>query len=373
MHIHECIIIWAGPAGIWTALKLEELWIESIILEGKHIWSSFSKWNSQTRFISPSFPGNAFGQVDLNSIHYSTSPWLMFKKEHMSWIEYTEYLQSIVQWFSIKVHEHERVLSISKKEDYFELLTENWSTFQCRFLISASWEFHFPHDGNIIGSKYALHSSKVSDYNWYRDAIDIIPIIGWYESSIDAAYGLYKIWKKTHIFCPHEINKTNTSDPSKNLSPYSVERLREMQKQNSVSFTQDFITDIYKEDLLYRLVWKSGEKHIFYQRPILATGFKSGLWYLWDLMSHRPDGMPEINRYDELKKTKNIFIVGPQVRQQETIFCFIYKFRLRFWIIALEIAHRLWKNINFDETQKIWEKQGFFLDDLKNCTDECIC
>jgi putative flavoprotein involved in K+ transport len=47
-------------------------------------------------------------------------------------------------------------------------------------------------------------------------------------------------------------------------------------------------------------------------------------------MSHRPDGMPEINRYDELKKTKNIFIVGPQVRQQETIFCFIYKFRLRF-------------------------------------------
>jgi uncharacterized protein YcgL (UPF0745 family) len=61
------------------------------------------------------------------------------------------------------------------------------------------------------------------------------------------------------------------------------------------------------------------------------------------------------------------------VRQEDLIFCFIYKFRQRFWVIVLEIAQRLWKNIDYQQVKKSWIKQWFYLDDFSCCDNECIC
>lgn len=372
MHIYECIIIWAGPAGIWTALKLQELWVDCIILEAEQIGSSFLKWNTQTRFISPSFPGNAFGQVDLNSIHYDTSPGFMFKKEHMSGVEYAEYLNNLVKKFAVKVYENEKVLRVDKKQDVFLIQTSK-QQYSCKYIISATWEFSFPAHGNITGAEYASHSSEIRNYSSFKSNDQAVPIIGWYESSIDAAYGLSKKGIASHLFSPHRVDDISSSDPSKVLSLYTLERFRALQKQGYISITQTFIDNITKQWESYILEWPEGSQYSFTQTPILATGFKSGLWYLWDLVSYRSDGNPKLASCDELDKTSNIFVVGPQVRQQETIFCFVYKFRLRFWVVALEIAHRLWKNIDLYSIQETWEKQRFYLDDLWSCGDECVC
>ena len=249
-----------------------------------------------------------------------------------------------------------------KKKEYY-----------CKYVISAVGEFSFPKNGDIIGSENAIHSSQILDYEGYTSEKDTVAIIGGYESGIDAAWGLYKKWIPVHIFCPHKIDETSTSDPSQILSLYSNQRFREIQEHGNIHLTQQFITQIKKEERCYTLVWKDGYEYNFMQRPILATGFDSGLGFLWDYVGYRADNMPELNAFDELKKTQGIFIVGPQVRQDNLIFCFIYKFRLRFWIVALEIAKRLWKKIDYEWVQKTWEKQWFFLDDVWSCGDECAC
>jgi len=296
----------------------------------------------------------------------------MFKKEHLSGKEYAEYLEKIVEKFDVQVHENQRVLQVEKKEEWFIVQTENWEEYYSQYIISAIGEFGRPSNGDIQGSENALHSSKISDYESYTSGNEIIPIIGGYESSVDTAWGLYKKWRKSHIFCPHEMDEITSSDPSQILSLYSLERLREMREHNAVEFSCDFITEIQKENNEYVFSWEKWERYNFSETPILATGFKTDLPFLWESVSYRTDGLPELTDVDELKETKNIFVVGPQVRQGELIFCFVYKYRLRFWVVALEIAQRLWKDINYYGLQESWEKQWFFLDDLGTCGDECV-
>lgn len=371
MKLYDCIIIWAGPAGIWIALKLAELWISYLILEKDSIWASFKKWNSQTRFITPSFTGNAFGHVDLNSIDYDTSPGFFHMKEHLSGKEYAEYLEAVVKNYKVHVQENEKVLSVEKKNNDFVVHSET-NSFMARYIISAVGEFSFPSSGSIVGYKNTVHYSQLQNYESYNDEIWPIPIIWGYESSIDAAYNLYKKWKEVHIFSPHTINELHTSDPSKILSPYTSEKFSEMEDSPRVMIHTAVIREIKKENETYTLITDTGEKHSFWSRPILGTGFVNGLSYLGGFASSRDDGLPLLNEYDELEKTSGIFVVGPQVRQDDLIFCFIFKFRLRFWVIALEIAKRL-KKEGIKKKKREWERQGFFLDDLSCCGDECSC
>jgi putative flavoprotein involved in K+ transport len=372
MKTYECIIVWAWPAGIGVALKLQELWVEYIILEWESVGSSFMKWNENTRFISPSFPGNAFGQVDLNSIYHITSPGLMFRTEHPNGKQYAEYLRAITKKYNVPVKENRKVSKIEKNEDIFIIHTET-ETYYAKHIISATGEFNFPGYGEIEWSEYAIHSSKITDYSEFNNSQDITPIIGWYESCIDAAYSLYKIWKSAHIFCSHKMDEITTSDPSQVLSLHSLERLREIREYGDIHFTKDRITEIRKIDWRYILIWENKSENSFSQKAILATGFRSWLWYISQHVSYRPDRMPKLNIHDELEKTKNMFVVGPQVRQEELIFCFIYKFRLRFWIVALEIAKRLWKQIDERQIKSEWGKQWFYLSELEKCGDECVC
>jgi putative flavoprotein involved in K+ transport len=106
------------------------------------------KWNENTRFISPSFPGNAFGQVDLNSIYHITSPGLMFRTEHPNGKQYAEYLRAITKKYNVPVKENRKVSKIEKNEDIFIIHTET-ETYYAKHIISATWEFNFPGYGEI--------------------------------------------------------------------------------------------------------------------------------------------------------------------------------------------------------------------------------
>ena len=63
-------------------------------------------------------------------------------------------------------------------------------------------------------------------------------------------------------------------------------------------------------------------------------------------------------------------MVGPEVRQDDVIFCFIYKFRQRFAVVANQIADRLQIDV---EPLEEYRRYGMFLDDLSCCGDDCAC
>ncbi|UZQ54055.1 hypothetical protein OOK60_16425 [Trichothermofontia sichuanensis B231] len=58
------------------------------------------------------------------------------------------------------------------------------------------------------------------------------------------------------------------------------------------------------------------------------------------------------------------------MRHGKVIFCFIYKFRQRFAVVANAIARRL--GIDCPPLDS-YRQAGMFLDDLSWCDNECLC
>ena len=81
------------------------------------------------------------------------------------------------------------------------------------------------------------------------------------------------------------------------------------------------------------------------------------------------EGAPLLDEYDQSTKTPGLFLVGPAVRHGKLSFCFVYKFRQRFSIVADAIARGLGK----DTTDAVAQcrKTNMFLDDFECCQGSC--
>ena len=106
-------------------------------------------------------------------------------------------------------------------------------------------------------------------------------------------------------------------------------------------------------------------------RPILANGYGGSLGLIADHFEI-DGGYPVFSEAcDESTTTSGLFYSGPELRHRNSLFCFIYKFRSRFGIIAREIATRLGVD-GVDERLARYRSSGFMNDDLDCCTT-CEC
>ena len=113
------------------------------------------------------------------------------------------------------------------------------------------------------------------------------------------------------------------------------------------------------------------------QAPLLCAGFEGScalgvakeLFEWGDGGSGCAAGSPLLNEFDESTKTPGLFLAGPSVRHGELSFCFVYKFRQRFGIVADAIARGLGRDTT--EAVESCRKSNMFLDDFECCKGAC--
>eukprot|EP00931_Biecheleriopsis_adriatica_P009939 TRINITY_DN111030_c0_g1_i1.p1 TRINITY_DN111030_c0_g1~~TRINITY_DN111030_c0_g1_i1.p1 ORF type:complete len:234 (+),score=39.56 TRINITY_DN111030_c0_g1_i1:60-761(+) len=108
------------------------------------------------------------------------------------------------------------------------------------------------------------------------------------------------------------------------------------------------------------------------QPPLLCTGFAGSVAAsatVRDLFEWCSHGTPRLTEQDESTKTPGLFLVGPAVRHGELSFCFIYKFRQRFAIVAEVIARGL--GLNTEEAVEQCRKTNMYMDDFESCQAAC--
>ena len=88
------------------------------------------------------------------------------------------------------------------------------------------------------------------------------------------------------------------------------------------------------------------------------------------VFERRDDGFPLLSEHDESTIVPGVFLCGPAVRHENHVFCFIYKYRQRFAVVAKAIANSLGLPAEELETYRLW---GMYLDDLSCCGEECVC
>ena len=112
---YNTIIVGAGTAGIGVTIALQHAGVEDYLLVDRaEVGSSFAAWPAETRFITPSFPSNSIGMLDLNSIAIGVSPAYNMRVEHPTGAEYAEHLQNLVNYFELSTLTQTNITSIEK-------------------------------------------------------------------------------------------------------------------------------------------------------------------------------------------------------------------------------------------------------------------
>ncbi len=365
----DVIIVGAGPAGLGVAVVLQKLGIDFIILEKDEIGSSFKKWPKETRFISPSFTGNFFKMPDLNAITPDTSPALVLLKEHPTGDDYVAYLEGLSNFHNLPVHTGVNVDSVQKKGGSFALATSE-GAYKCEYLIWAAGEYQYPKKNNFPGSDLCMHYAEVSSFS-DLDGDDHI-VIGAFESGFDASFNLVKQGKQVTLLDDSNYLELVKSDSSYSLSPFTRDRINEV--IDSIDYRPGTLAiSVELEDGNYIVKTLTGETFSSTQQPLNCTGFASSLTLVDELFQFR-EGFPLLTKDDESRKTKNLFLVGPQVKHKNALFCFIYKYRQRFAIVAESIARRKRvSRLTIRKALKEYRDLNFYLKDLSCCDGECVC
>ncbi|NQY02015.1 MAG: NAD(P)-binding domain-containing protein [Halieaceae bacterium] len=368
-YIYDVLIVGAGAAGIGVAIALLDANIDNFaVLESEQVGASFASWPRETRFITPSFPTNSVGMLDLNSVAIGVSPGASLQVEHPTGFEFAQHLRAIVDHFGVPVREGVNVTGIVKDSGIFLVRTAN-SELQARHVIWAAGEFKYPRRLGFPGAELCLHTASIDSYDDI-DGDDII-VIGGYESGVDAAFNLAFRDKLVRLFdreCPWESIST---DPSIALSPISLERMREDWFVEQVELhPYSPVTAVQPHDQGFEVTVLDGKTFHTDVAPLWAGGFEGSHMRIANLFEMRPDGFPQLTESDESTLAPGLFFSGPIVRHDEQVFCFIYKFRQRFAVVAKAIADSLGMPADSLESYRTW---GMYLDDLSCCGGECVC
>jgi putative flavoprotein involved in K+ transport len=436
----QVIVVGAGASGIGAAQALKDFGVKDVlILEGsEEIGGSFVEWPAEMRLITPSFNHNAHGMMDLNSVVIGTSPSLgPFDHEHLSGIEYAQYLEFLVKQGRLRVAMEVTVTDVtlcnaskSRKDSasksnaaYFELDTSA-GTFTCRYVVWAAGEFQYPAEGTFDGAELCQHNSEVESWKDLQGSEHVV--IGGYESGIDATVNLAKHDKAVTVIGRRASWAQRLPDPSLELAPYTRQRLREARESSGDKLRLVGNREVYrvsqdKKKKLFTVHTRpahgtrtrpgkrgeeaasgatSGQHHHGQHHataadekgdtdgdvpweltcpnpPILANGFEGSVAALIKPLFQwtKPGGPcgtsdPILSDVDESTKTAGLFLCGPQVRHEGVVFCFIFKFRQRFAIVANAIAGRL--GLSKEKTKEVedrYRKAQMFLDDLECCKE----
>jgi cation diffusion facilitator CzcD-associated flavoprotein CzcO len=441
----DVVIVGAGASGVGMGLMLTRTFNLDpervlIVERGDRVGETFHQWPKEMRFISPSFNSQGWTQsFDLNSVAFGTSPAYTLQTEHPTGQDYAHYLNELAVQGELNIKFGTEVTAVKpKRKGGFTIDIkprnkgengsngsanggeEGPSQLKSKYVIWAAGEFQFPQaaEGGALfpGSDLCRHNSSVD--SWKKLEGDDFVVIGGYESGMDALYNLTMAGKKATVVSSTAFWKVATDDPSTELAPYTMERVRQAFRQTmgtKSSQTPRLMSPlrVFKVEkdtqkgsgFLVHAKWgepveheggehrhrdkffdddfeeagKEGTEVVLHtpQAPMLCTGFAGScaLGVAKDLFEWGEEGSgcmagaPIISELDESTTTPGLFLCGPAVRHEEHIFCFVYKYRQRFGVVADAIA----RGLDFDTEQTVDEcrQMNMFLDDFSCCKGAC--
>ena len=141
-------------------------------------------------------------------------------------------------------------------------------------------------------------------------------------------------------------------------------------EENVELHSETVVKSVAYNDGMYCLTTENGQDFHSKTKPILANGFNGGHKFVAHLFEEREDGFPSLTENDESTIVPGMFLCGPSVRHDGHIFCFIFKYRQRFGIVAQAIASSL--GIDTEDFVAAYRSWGMYLDDLSCCGQECL-
>ncbi|WP_340063452.1 YpdA family putative bacillithiol disulfide reductase [Ascidiimonas aurantiaca] len=177
MRVFDVIIIGGGPIGIACALEAQKKGLNTVIIEKGCIVNSLFNYPSNMQFFSTS------EKLEIDHIPFIS------KENKPRRAEALEYYRRIVSDHKIHVRLFEKVISVTKKEQLFEVCTHK-DSYKARNVIIATGFYDIPNTLNIPGEELPKVSHYYKDPHYY--AHSKLVVIGASNSAVDAALECYR-------------------------------------------------------------------------------------------------------------------------------------------------------------------------------------
>ena len=174
----DVLIIGGGPIGIACALECQKNNLDYVVLEKGALVNSLYNYPLNMTFFSTS------EKLEIGGIPFiSNNP-----KPHRD--EALEYYRRVAKSFELNIHLYEKVLSVEKKDDFFNI-ESNKNQYAAKNIIIATGFYDIPNLLNVPGEQLP----KVSHY--FKEAHPYVMqktmVVGASNSAVDAAL---EIWQK---------------------------------------------------------------------------------------------------------------------------------------------------------------------------------
>lgn len=374
----EVIIIGAGAAGIGMAMTLKCAYMKTskllVLEQGPSIGTSFRQWHKHTRFISPSWPGAAYGVQDLNAVFPDTK---IDSAQHPTGDEYADYLEAAASQHKMNIKFNHKVTRIEESQDepgHIVHVEGCEKPFTATCVIWCGGEWGSPASTtDVKGCSFDPDCSvHYKDYDFEEtvklansdDSKNPVVVVGLGEAGVDTACALAARGVSVTVVDGNDPDAPKKKDPSCNLSPKSQTELSRYSDKINIIRGQKCVrvsskgkgttVEVQLADIHTDKVTQTLETAC---KVVLCIGFNvSQNEVIKDLFYWRDDGCPMLDKEtDESTKVPNIFVAGPTLRHEiddcnidkdqsncdTAVFCFIYKFRSRFAIVASEVINRV--------------------------------
>ena len=394
----DVLMVGVGAAGTGCALMLTKTFgvdkSRVVLMEqGEHVGQIFRNWDEVHLTLLE--PAGLNGFFDLNAIANGTSPAYTLHTEHPSGSEYADYLSAIAKTTKLNVQTSTKVVSIEKVSDSEDLPLfsvkiakkplNKTEILLVRYVVWAAGEFQYP---RASAAKKEQHEEKKSEQednnNDNRKEMQGVGLDSLLErqdrGSVVRAGALHR--------CP-SLNR-----PRKGIlaaaQPHCAALCGARRKSRGFRVTAKWkVREEVPHAPLRNLVNEAptepmGQENttVFLHTqhpPVLCTGFEgsvaasaSHLFEFADSSKTKKgclNGAPLLTENDESTKIPGVFLVGPTVSHGTLSFCFVYKFRQRFAVVANSICGGL----GIDTRAAVAEcrKANMYRDEFSCCSDTC--
>lgn len=301
--MHDVIVVGGGPGGILSGYYFQKNDINCLVLEKECIGSSFRKMKSDMVLLSPAVPG-----VDWTSLTLTHPIWALegVQRPFPRRDDFIRYLERFVHDTGVAVMEHAPVLSISKDEQGFKVVTQE-EELSSRFVVVATGYYGRPKIPEIPGLKgnpAVEHYVDFVNCESYRG--DKVLVVGGGNSAAEVTIGLSGISKVT-LFTRSPLQFFSETDDPGNIRGRSESSIKELIK---LGIVQHICGDEMKFVDGGEVHFNSGRVEKF-DKIILATGFLPVLPQTFGVeIEVEEHGVPMITGSGESLSVMGLFFSG---------------------------------------------------------------
>ncbi|WP_378182876.1 YpdA family putative bacillithiol disulfide reductase [Aquimarina sp. SS2-1] len=173
----DLVIIGGGPIGIACGLEAQKKGLDYLIIEKGPIVNSLFNYPVNMQFFSSS------EKLEIDDIPFISNEAKPKRNEAL------EYYRRIVTTNNLKIHLFEKVISVNKEENIFNIKTEK-QNYTALHIIVATGFYDIPNTINVPGEKLPKVSHYYNDPHFY--AKQKLAVIGASNSAVDAALECYR-------------------------------------------------------------------------------------------------------------------------------------------------------------------------------------